>query len=127
MKNGYVKRADIVLEKKIGRRLRKGEIAHHIDQNKENDSPRNLELKSNLAHTRQHIYERAEAARRLNPPKPKQPDHKSNRRYLWPAAEILLGMRQTLSLRALAQKIGCSHKVVDRRLKRIADSRRASQ
>lgn len=119
MKNGYVKRADLVLEKKLNRPLRKGEIAHHIDENKENDSPQNLEPMLILDHTRQHIYERAERARRLNPHRPKQPDHPANRRYQWPSDEELLKMRGEMSLRKIAQKIGCSHKIVDRRIKRI--------
>jgi hypothetical protein len=120
MKSGYVKRADLVLEKKIGRPLRNGEIAHHIDENKENDSSRNLELKLLLDHTRQHIHERAEKARKLNPPKPKQPGHPVNRRYSWPSDKILLRMRLDMSLRQIAKKIGCSHKSVDRRIKRIS-------
>lgn len=53
-KQGYVKIADIVLEAKIGRPLWKNEIAHHIDGNKLNDSPDNLEVMDNLEHTRMH-------------------------------------------------------------------------
>lgn len=119
MKSGYVKRADLVLEKKLGRRLRRGEIAHHINERKDDDSPRNLEPKWNLDHTRQHIHERAEIARKLNPPKPRQPNHPANNRYDWPSDGELLEMRRKMSLRKISQEIGCSHKVVDRRIKKI--------
>lgn len=50
----YVKRADVVLEKKLGRRLRRNEIAHHKDCNTLNDSPRNLEAMTRLQHIRLH-------------------------------------------------------------------------
>jgi hypothetical protein len=43
------------MEKKLGRKLRPGEISHHIDDNKRNNNPDNLELKSNLSdHTLYH-------------------------------------------------------------------------
>src|SRR5512139_4175480 len=38
----YVKRATLVLEKKLRRKLQPGEFAHHIDGNKMNDAPANL-------------------------------------------------------------------------------------
>jgi HNH endonuclease len=43
--NCYEKRATIVLEQKLGRKLLPGEIAHHIDEDRANDHPDNLELK----------------------------------------------------------------------------------
>lgn len=49
-KQGYVKYADIVLEKKLGRRLKNKELAHHIDENKKNDNLGNLELMTNHNH-----------------------------------------------------------------------------
>ena len=59
-KNGYVKRAILVMEKKLGRPLRKGEIVHHIDGNRTNDRPDNLMLfSSNADHVRFH-YLRAD-------------------------------------------------------------------
>lgn len=51
-KQGYAKCADIVLEEKIGRKLLPGEVAHHIDHDKLNDSPDNLELIATRAHSR---------------------------------------------------------------------------
>jgi hypothetical protein len=50
----YVMRAVVNLEKKIGRRLRKGELAHHEDGNKTNDSPRNLKIETKADHNRIH-------------------------------------------------------------------------
>lgn len=56
--NGYVKVADLVLEKKIGRKLKKGEIAHHVNGNRKDDSPENLELMYKKEHDRLHTIER---------------------------------------------------------------------
>ena len=48
-----------VAEDILGRPLRKGEIVHHIDGNKLNNSPDNLEiLPSQAAHARLHFYKR---------------------------------------------------------------------
>jgi hypothetical protein len=57
-KSGYIKRATLVLEKKLGRFLLHGEEAHHIDKNKQNDSPNNLECKTHTAHARHHASRR---------------------------------------------------------------------
>lgn len=43
-KQGYVKIADIILEEKINRKLNKNEIAHHINGDRLDDSPQNLEV-----------------------------------------------------------------------------------
>ena len=56
--NGYVKIADLVLEEKLGRKLKKNEIAHHIDRNKQNDNPENLELMNKTQHDKMHTIER---------------------------------------------------------------------
>lgn len=48
-KRGYIKRATLVLEKKLGRFLLAGEEAHHIDEDKQNDDPDNLECKTHAA------------------------------------------------------------------------------
>ncbi len=48
--NGYVKRAIIVLEWKLGRPLGCCEVAHHIDGIRDNDSPENLEVMSVKEH-----------------------------------------------------------------------------
>ncbi len=39
---GYAYEHRLVAEKKIGRRLRKGEVAYHRDLNKRNNKPRNI-------------------------------------------------------------------------------------
>jgi hypothetical protein len=39
---GYVKRSVLVLENKLGRKLKRSEIPHHVDGNKLNDDPSNL-------------------------------------------------------------------------------------
>lgn len=42
MKNGYVKRANLVMEQKLGRYLTKDEVVHHINGNKSDDRIENL-------------------------------------------------------------------------------------
>jgi hypothetical protein len=47
----------VVAEKKIGRRLRRGEIVHHKDHRKRNNAPANLQvLKSQSEHCRIHGF-----------------------------------------------------------------------
>jgi len=48
--NGYVKRAVLVAEKRIGRFLGPREVVHHINGNKLDDSPKNLKVLSKREH-----------------------------------------------------------------------------
>lgn len=55
---GYVPEHRLVMEKKIGRFLKKEEVVHHIDRCKANNAPENLMLfESNSAHLRHHGME----------------------------------------------------------------------
>jgi len=47
---GYVKRAILVLEQKLGRELTPEEMSHHIDGNRMNDDPANLEVTTRSEH-----------------------------------------------------------------------------
>lgn len=47
---GYAYEHRLVAEKKIGRRLLPGELVHHIDENKKNNDPINLEVMKSTAH-----------------------------------------------------------------------------
>ena len=51
-KQGYIKNANLVMEKKLGRILKPNEFIHHKDRNRSNDSPENLEL----TNRRKHIF-----------------------------------------------------------------------
>lgn len=51
---GYAYEHRLVAEQKIGRRLRKGEHVHHLDENKQNNDPANLLVGSAKAHRFQH-------------------------------------------------------------------------
>lgn len=54
-KRGYVMEHRLVMEQKLGRYLEHGEIVHHIDGNKQNNHPDNLELKTNSQHISEHF------------------------------------------------------------------------
>lgn len=43
-KKGYVAEHVLVMEKTLGRTLKKGEVVHHIDEDKLNNEPKNLKL-----------------------------------------------------------------------------------
>lgn len=45
----------VVMEKVLGRKLKKGEIVHHIDHNKKNNHPKNLEVMTQSQHARLHL------------------------------------------------------------------------
>jgi hypothetical protein len=62
--NGYRRFSDSnklvhrwVMEKKIGRKLRQGEIVHHINRNKLDNSPENLEVFANQEEHEKHHRE----------------------------------------------------------------------
>jgi len=47
---GYAYEHRIVMQKKIGRPLKKSELIHHIDGDRQNNKPGNLELCASIAH-----------------------------------------------------------------------------
>jgi hypothetical protein len=51
---GYAYEHRLVAEQKLGRRLLPGEIPHHIDGNKQNNDPGNIEVLSSVAEHRFH-------------------------------------------------------------------------
>jgi transposase len=51
---GYVREHRLVMEEKLGRFLTPDEIVHHIDENKLNNAPENLEVMSKAEHCRHH-------------------------------------------------------------------------
>jgi hypothetical protein len=55
----YAKRADLVLEEKLGRLLVQEEVAHHINGDRSDDSPDNLEAINAKQHQADHAREGA--------------------------------------------------------------------
>lgn len=65
--NGYVYEHILVMERKIGRPLTKEEVVHHVDGNKQNNDPNNLELFSNnTEHVKEHWREREDKRYMVN-------------------------------------------------------------
>jgi hypothetical protein len=54
-KRGYVKRAILVLEAKLGRPIREGYLSHHINEDTMDDRPENLEERTRSWHIRHHL------------------------------------------------------------------------
>lgn len=53
-KKGYVLHHRVVLENKLGRLLKDNEISHHINENKKDNRPENLELMTKNEHSKHH-------------------------------------------------------------------------
>jgi hypothetical protein len=62
---GYAYEHKLVAQKKLGRKLRKGEQVHHKDHNKQNNHPDNLEVAASLAHHR--VMHRKEGSKNRMP------------------------------------------------------------
>lgn len=48
----------VVAEEKLGRPLQPGEVVHHIDGNKQNNKPENLQIMTQAEHARLHMEQR---------------------------------------------------------------------
>lgn len=90
-KSGRVLEHRLVMEKHLGRRLKKKEHVHHIDGNRENNDPSNLKLISPEEHTKLHKRE------------------ESPLKHLWEmSVEKLQDLYDTSSsIRAIAGKYSC--------------------
>jgi hypothetical protein len=65
---GYAYQHRLNAEIKLGRKLRKGEVVHHIDENRSNNDPLNLKVKRSAAdHRHEHGKKNNKAPRAKNP------------------------------------------------------------
>lgn len=64
-KNGYVREHTVIMENKLGRYLLPQENVHHIDGNKTNNNPDNLELWSTSQPSGQRVADKLEWARKI--------------------------------------------------------------
>ena len=67
--NGYVYVHRLVMAAMIGRNLHKGEIVHHVDENKQNNTPNNLSLKESIAAHKENHRKRTDL-RKMNEDNP---------------------------------------------------------
>lgn len=130
-KQGYVREHRLVMEQKIGRRLKPGEVVHHIDGNRSNNDPDNLELfASNGEHLRvsragrvpnwsddgKAALDRARRARRLSPEVRKAISDKLSIPVDLEAVERRLADGETLT--AIAVSLGIRPSVLSAKRKR---------
>lgn len=64
--NGYVKEHRLVMEVKLGRYLEPEEHVHHIDGNKQNNNPDNLQLTNRAEHRAIHNLQDKKYTRKFN-------------------------------------------------------------
>lgn len=107
-KGRYILQSRHVLEKKLGRHLTSKEIAHHVDGNKRNNSPENIELiESQSEHARYH----------------------GEHRHLYPQIHNLKWMTEQYvenqkTLEEIADMAGCTDGAVRNALDRLGIDRR---
>lgn len=59
MNGQYINRAKMVMEQQLGRSLKPGEVVHHVNGDKQDDRPENLQLFANRSeHVRFHHQDR---------------------------------------------------------------------
>jgi hypothetical protein len=56
----------VIAEQVIGRPLAKGEIVHHIDGNKQNNDPSNLQVMTQSEHMKLHLAEMMQAKKKAH-------------------------------------------------------------
>lgn len=150
-KGGFVYQHRLVAEQKLGRLLRPGEVVHHIDGDKANNDPENLQVfPSNIEHMRLHLpgreypqewRDKLSKARKGKKLRPRSPQHREalskslrgkaksaeHRRKLSEAAKgRKLGPRSPEVIEKVASKLRGQKRTPEQR-RRIADGLRRSR
>lgn len=118
----WAKRADLVLEQKLGRLLSRDEIAHHKNRVRSDDSPENLEALTRSEHGRLHskdpVVPRSIPVEHIKR-QPKTPVPKRTNMKLTAEAErgIVSLYAEGLGMAAVAARLGISIGSVHRALK----------
>lgn len=129
-KKGRVWHHRHVASLKRGRWLTKGEQVHHIDRDRSNNSPENLEVHSHSSHAKQHVKPKKKCAI-CNDPMPTNRKtrktcsmkcrHIRDGRIDWPPVHELRQEAEATSYCAVGRRLGVSDNAVRKHIKNVAD------
>jgi hypothetical protein len=97
-----------VLEQKIGRKLKPGELSHHKDDNKLNNDPDNLELTSHSKHAKHH-YKKID---QTNNKHVRGSDHPNSKLTEKEVKEIKLKLKEGVLQKTLCLKYNVSKNII---------------
>lgn len=111
---GYARKHVHVMEQHLGRRLDRGEVVHHIDQDKTNNDISNLQLMTNAEHTA--LHNRLDPVSKETGRKISLANLKFSFEHARMARELVAG---GMSQRQAAFRLGMSQMVVSRIVRNI--------
>lgn len=97
-----------IMEQKLGRKLKKGELVHHDDENKLNNEPDNLKLSNNSKHAKHH-YKKID---QTNNKHVRGEDHPSSKLTEKEVREIKLKLQQNILQKTLCLEYNVSKDII---------------